>query len=257
MADNEQATAADNALDAAAAEAVADESDVAQTDNSETETTGQEKLAAESEQSDQEQEQLPDDHNERSKLGRKLSAYHRRVDEIDNRFDRIETMLSSITQKEEPQDDSYADDEPLTRKELDAYYASMKKKEASENEQYDKIYAQTMYSQGPDLEQAEFDAVMKELETIRYDKSQDPKRDAEMNFLRGERAYLRKLSAAKKKDIPLKGDKAPGAGLKEQKIETKETQMPKLDGVAKSYLDFVARKDGEEKATKLAKSVNG
>jgi hypothetical protein len=106
------------------------------------------------------------------------------------------------------------------------------------------------------MDQKEYDAVIAEMQSMTYDPSNDPKRDAEINFYKAERAYLRKKIAPPRKN-PLEGKKPEekiGVATA-QKTVVKEPATPKLDAAAQSYLDFVRSEDGEERASKLVKEL--
>jgi hypothetical protein len=106
------------------------------------------------------------------------------------------------------------------------------------------------------LGQEEYDAVLAEMRDVTYDPTDNPERDAEMNFLKAEKIYLRKKMAKPADKVnPLKGEKPKdklGVATTQTSV-TKETKQPKLDEYAQSYLDSVRRRSGDEYADKLLK----
>ena len=241
-------------LDAAAAEAVETQEQTTQETEKTTEETTEQ--VAETAVEELDKEGLPTDHKERSDLGRKTTALHRRVDETDNKLDRILTYLESEKTKDEDVLTELAPDEPVTRKDLEEFVSQRDKDRKTKKENYQGSYDKTILSQGPELEQSEFDAIIAEM-TFTYDPSDDPVRDAEKNFHKAEVAYLRKKAAKPlEKENPLKGA-APVGKLgvaTSQKTVQKETIIPTLDAPAQSYLDSVRAERGDEAADKLMKN---
>jgi hypothetical protein len=250
MDENQEATAA---LDEAAAEAVEDQQVTQETEEKPEET---EQVAETTEEVVEEPEgELPQDHKERSDLGRKLSAYHRRVDEIDNKFDRIMNYLESQKQEENPETE-LEPDEPITRAEMERMLAAREEKKRSREKSYQDNYIRTISGLGSDLSQTEYDAVLAEMKDITYDPTDRPEKDAEMNFLKAERIYLRKkMAQPPEKKNPLKGEKPKEAlgVVKNNTSVKKEAKQPELDSYAQSYIESVRRRDGDEYADKLLK----
>lgn len=252
MDENQETTAA---LDEAAAEAVEDQEITQETEETKTEETTEQVAETTEEVVEEQAEELPQDHKDRSDLGRKLSAYHRRVDEIDNKFERIMGYLET-QKKEEAPEQELEPDEPVTRGEMERILAAREERRKSREQSYNDNYVRTISGLGSDLGQDEYDAVLAEMKDITYDPSENAERDAEMNFLKAERIYLRKKMAKPAEKVnPLKGEKPKeklGVATTQTSV-TKETKQPKLDSYAQSYLDSVRRRDGDEYASKLLK----
>ena len=254
MDENQETPAADE-LTQAAEEAVEAQEETTQETEEKPEETVEEVAETPEEVVEEPQEELPQDHKERSDLGRKLSAYHRRVDEIDNKFDRIMGYLETQKQEESPEQELLPD-EPVTRAEMERILSAREDKVKSREQSYNDNYVRTISGLGSDLGQGEYDAVLAEMKDITYDPSNNAERDAEMNFLKAERIYLRKKMAAPAEKVnPLKGEKPKGklGVTTTQTSVTKEATMPKLDAEAQSYLDYVRRTDGDEAANKRLK----
>ena len=250
MDENQETTAA---LDEAAAEAVEAQEVTQETEEKPEET---EQVAETTEEVVEEQVgELPEDHKDRSDLGRKLSAYHRRVDEIDNKFERIMGYLETQKQEESPEQ-KLDPDEPATVKDVERMLAAREDRKKSREQSYNDSYVRTISGLGADLSQTEYDAVLAEMKDITYDPSNKPETDAEMNFLKAERIYLRKkVAQPPEKKNPLKGEKpkeALGVATSQASVQ-KETKQPKLDADAQSYLESVRRSSGDEYANKLLK----
>ena len=254
MDENQETSAADD-LTQAAEEAVVDQQTTQETEENQEET--QEQVAETTEEVVEEvAEELPTDHKDRSDLGRKLSAYHRRVDEIDNKFDRIMNYLESQKPEENPETE-LEPDEPVTLTQMERILAAREDKEKSREKSYQDNYVRTISGLGTDLSQTEYDAVLAEMKDITYDPSEDPEIDAEVNFLKAERIYLRKKMAAPPvKENPLKGEKPKeklGVATNQASVQ-RETKQPTLDSDAQSFVDFVRRTDGDEAADRLLKA---
>ena len=125
-----------------------------------------------------------------------------------------------------------------------------------EKQQYQNSYDDTLVNLSSEYSDEETNAIFNELKTMRYDPTNDAARDAEVNFLKAERAYLRKKAAVpREKSVPLKKDPVTGV-VTNQKTPSKQEPNIKLSAAGQSYLDFVARKVGSEKAQSLKKSLN-
>jgi hypothetical protein len=124
-------------------------------------------------------EELPTDHKERSNLGRKLTALHRRVDETDNKFDQIARSLESLQSAQEDPTESLEPDEPVTRKEMESILEARERLRESRDKSYNENYVRTISGLGSDLGQEEYDAVLAEMRDVTYDPTDNPERDAE------------------------------------------------------------------------------
>ena len=251
MEDNQQATAADDALDNAAAEVVETE-EVTQETEEVVETPEVEQVAETETVEELDKNGLPTEHKQRSELGRKLSAVHRRIDETDNKFDRIMNYLETAAK---PTPDELSPDEPVTASDLDQVLEARDAAREDKKKTYNDSYAKAIARMGPELGQDEYDEIIAELTTFTYDPSSDPARDAELNFHKAERMYLRKKIAKPiEKENPLTGktpSNKPGVA-NGQKTVVKEAAKPKLDKAGESYLEFVRSEDGDDAANKLA-----
>ena len=139
------------------------------------------------------------------------------------------------------------------------YFKQLQKEESEfaikQKQQYQNTYDDTLVNLSAGYSDDEANAIFNELQTMRYDPTNDGTRDAELNFLKAERAYLRKQAAKPKKDVPLKKDPVSGV-ITSQKTPEKKVADVKLSAAGKSYLDFVTREDGQEKAAGLKKSLS-
>lgn len=260
--------AAVDELTQAAADAVAEQTEtVEETQETEEETveTAEEETQEEVVETQEEldAEGLPVDHQKRSDLGRKISAMHRRQDESDTRLDRIlealEAQTKLATQRNEPDPlDDLDPDEPMTKGEMERWFEARERKAKESSVTYDREYLKTFEQLSTTLTKEEVDMVVDEMKGINYKPSSNPARDAEINFYKAERAYLRKqLAKPKGKENPIKGNgsKTPLGTVTNQKVVEKEVSLPKLDANAASYLAFVEREDGTDKANELHKSM--
>ena len=123
---------------------------------------------------------------------------------------------------------------------------------------YDKAYLGAYNQLAASVSEAEAAAIVEEMKVLSYDPSNNAAKDAEVNFLKAERAMLRKqLAKPKEKINPVTGKKEHSAlgTVTTQKTVTKDAVLPKLDAAGTSYLEFVAREDGADKAQELHKSI--
>jgi len=249
----DQSTAA---LDQAAAEAVAEETQTEEIqEEQQAEETQTDETPAEEETAEVTEEGLPADHKERSDLGRKVSAMHRRMDEMTQTLSSLQSFLEANSQR---RDENPIDpDEPLTMKDLQRYETEREKAKKREQKQYDDKYRNTVQGLGTDLTDEEWTAVVEEMKNIPLNSSNNPEIDAERNFYKAQGIYFRKSSTKSEKKVnPLKGERANTGVATTQKTVVKETKMPKLDADAQAYYDYVARTEGDEAARKLVKDLD-
>ena len=248
----------DDMLNAAAADAVMEE-----TEQEEVVETTEEEIVVSTETEEVDEEGLPVDHKERSDLGRKISAIHRRQDDSDARFDRVMKVLeaqAALTTKRAELDpiDDLDPNEPMTKGEMERWFEVRERKAKEKSTSYDTEYLNTFNELSTTLTKEESDAVVDEMKVLSYNPSNNAAKDAEINFYRAERAYLRKqLAKPKGKVSPITGDKTHAAlgTVTSQKVVTKDVTLPKLDANAASYLAFVEREDGSDKAQSLHRSL--
>lgn len=246
--------AADEALNQAATEAVETE-ETTQTEET-TETQETEKTTEKTEQTEKlDAEGLPLGHTQRSDLGRKVSALHRRQDEVDDRIDRLLSVMETRELPEDPGLQSEPGD-IVTHADINKILDDREKTKTQNAQNYDKQYVASISALSSELSEQEYNEIFAEMQNITYNPSNDPAKDAELNFIKAERAFLRKKVAGKKTN-PLKGEKPRSAlgGITNQTVVVKDATLPKLDAAGESYLSFVAREDGTESATKLHKSL--
>jgi len=208
---------------------------------------------------------LPVDQKERSRLGRTLAALHRRLDEFDQRdaerSDQLDRLIEQLQTREKPDEDDEDDDVPITkkqareiaRKEAERLDRAGKEAEQKLSKQYSKDYGMKWAELAKDLPDEDYAAIMKEAENMKYDPSDNGTFDAAMNFKECQIRYLKNQF----KTNPLDGNK-PQKGIgtvTKQKVPDREIALPKLDAATQSYLDYVNREDGAEKATNLHKSL--
>jgi hypothetical protein len=249
----------DDMLNTAAADAVVTETETDEVIE-DLETT--EETVVEQEIEEEDEEGLPADHGKRSDLGRKLSAIHRRQDDSDKRLDRLLDALetqTALAKEDEPDPlDGLDLEEPVTVGNITQILDARDKKAKQQTENYDTTYFTSLNKLVDRLEEGERDAVIEELKVLPYDPSANPGQDAENNFSKAERSYLRKqLAGPKDKKNPFTGKQSHGAlgTVTNQIVVTKDVTLPKLDDNAASYLAFVESEDGADKAKELHKSI--
>ena len=208
------------------------------------------------ETSDLDADGLPIDHTDRSNLGRKITAFHRRQDEFEERINRLLGVIEGQQQPiQQDQELVLQPNEPVTFAEMEQLLDQREKTATQKAEIYNANYMKTLGQLSSEISEQEWTAISGEMKNINYNPSNDPIRDAETNFGKAERAHLRKVLAVAKgtKKNPLEGKEPRSAlgGITNQTVVTKDPALPKLDAPGQSYLAFVAREDGQERATKL------
>ena len=254
-------TVTDDVLTQAATDAVAEQTDTDKTVIAEALDIPATEIvdavdADSSETSELDADGLPIDHTDRSNLGRKITAFHRRQDEFEERINRLLGVMEGQQQPTQVQEFPKTDpDEPVTFAEMGQFLDQRERTATQKAETYNINYMGTLGKLSSNLPEQEWTVILEEMKNVPYDPSDDPVRDAEINFGKAERAHLRKALAVAKgtKKNPLEGKEPRSAlgGITNQTVVTKDPALPKLDASGQSYLAFVAREDGQEKATKL------
>lgn len=248
-----EATDSDNALNLAASDAVVSQEQEVVSDDAVSEETQETTTETEQELTTEDDDGLPTDHNARSELGRKVAAMHRRQDDTDSKLDRMLQLLETQQTTEVEEEDYGA---PLTRKEAMDLMDQRETQKAESTKQYEEGYVSTLASLTRDLPEDEYGAVMAEMQNMKYEPSGDAKTDAQINVYKAIAAAAKKQSGSSKTN-PIKGDKTRSelGTVTSNKTKQNESALPKLDVHGQSYLDFVARQDGDERASALRKSV--
>lgn len=166
--------------------------------------------------------------------------------------------MQAVQTRQEPEDD-FDEERPLTRKELKEALKAERETERSEEQKlskkYHQDYALTWAEMAKGLSDDDYNSVMAEAEETKYDPSDSGAIDAKLMFKEVQLRVLKKQLVGRKN--PLENNKPkPGIGtVTTQKVPDRETVLPKLDAPAQSYLSYISREDGAEKATKIHKSL--
>jgi len=221
-----------------------------------------EEIEGEGEEDEGELPEEPEDNAARSKLGRKVAAMFRKQDRVEEILDKLTSLLekSQVTQpvQDEEEEEFFDEDEPLTPKKLEEILEKRERQREEQAAQYENGYIKKVAELGSDLTPEEHEEIVNEMMAnfnVRY--TNNPELDAERNYLKAERAVLRKKLAKPKKSNPLKGEKprSPLGVANNQKVEKKSPALPDLDPEAKAFLESIRRKEGDEAAAKLHKSL--
>jgi hypothetical protein len=247
----------DDLLSKAAAEAVADQ------DEKKEITEEIKEVEEKIEKLEEDSEGLPKDQKERSQLGRTLAALHRRLDDFDQRDaerdDQIQRLIDAMEKRKEPEDD-FDDDAPLTRAELKAALKAEREAEKAQEQkltkEYHKGYSLKWAELSKGLSAEEYNAILAEAEEMKYDPSDNAAFDAALNFKEAQLRHLKKQLASKKSNPLDKNTPKDGIGtVTTQKVPDREIALPKLDDPAQSYLNYISREDGADRAAALHKSL--
>ena len=180
----------------------------------------------------------PEDHKERSKMGRRMSMLEDNIDTLVTKIDQL------ITVRAEPEDPD--DDEPvfMTKKQLREFVRTQAKDEVIQTKaedqatqkKYEDAYISHVRKIGADLSPKQLEAVFKEM----YDRHNEvfhkiPEADADINFHRAVVSLTDKSKPAPKV-IPLKKDDPENLGGSADTVVTKKiVAAPKLDEHAMAF----------------------
>jgi hypothetical protein len=194
---------------------------------------------------------LPEDHEERSMLGRRVSRMEKGFTSF---MDEMRASIGQLTARREEPPPRKANDEedtiPLTKKDLREFIRAEQGETDRERANYQSSYTKALATLGIDLDDAEHEEILTELVNnpqINVRRVGDPKTDAEINFERAQNIVLRKRMAGKGKKFPLRGGSPEGplggsSGGEEHPDD--QTHVVKLDA---SAADFVSRVGWDKK----------
>ena len=241
-------TVSDDALDAAAS--MTDEQPAEQQEDATPEITAPQEAAegddaGEKEpEPEQEQEQVPEapkekpepeDNAERSRLGRKVKYLEEKLQDALTVIDRLGKHGGG--EEEENFEEDFI---PTSRADLDRYLDYREKQRDRAAKEYENNYKATVGRMGLDLDDSEYNEVLKEmLENHNVKRSADPEVDAQMNFYAAQSAlYRKKLAEAGRKRNPLEKNKdvapPPGGPIGSQNAG-KSKPLPQLDPIAADF----------------------
>jgi hypothetical protein len=266
----------DEALNQAAADAVAEQAETTQEQVEESPVVEKPQPEAplpetvEEPKQELDDEGLPKDHQARSDLGRKLAAMHRRQDETSETLSRISQLLEKVAtaKSETPALDvpNIDPDEPVTYKELLKIVETREQQKIQAKTNYDRSYSQVLersfaeyVDEKGEMNAAEIDGVLEEMKLIKYVPSNDPEKDALSNLRKAERAFLKKQTAQPKQKVnPLKGEapRSPLGTAGAGKPPVKASAPIKLDPHAEAYLKSISASEGAAYADKLRASMS-
>jgi len=196
----------DEALDAAADEAPADNvltadaiDEVVPEEGTDAPEEGAEEVAEDEQVIDPQEEEVPeepDDHGERSQLGRKVGEIDRnlttQLEQMKRELDSFKQGVQSV-QPPQPPEQLYNDDEeiPMTMGDLNKWYNNRvehdRRQQNDDATRYESGYRDTFSELSRDLEPTEAKKIEDEmLANFNVRHSNDPTLDAERNFLRAE-----------------------------------------------------------------------
>lgn len=190
----------------------------------------------------------PTDNRERSNLGRKVAALEATISD----FIRAQTEVLEAKPAEEV-DLDLDGDMPLTKKDLDNYFA----KQTADKTKYNTNYLNQVSKIGLEDSDELFNSILAEMETGKYNfYTGDASRDAEVNYLKATKTVL---SINKGKSNPLdknKGKVTRGLGINgDTKVENRVAPLPELDEYAKSYAKKMGMTEDEIRGALAGKGV--
>lgn len=240
-----------------------DKSQVADTEVAESQETateeveGTEKTSTQEVQEELDHEGLPTDQAARSKLGAKVAATLRKQDTIEEILAKQQQMLEQFMQMggRKREEENFDLDEPLTPRQLEKYLEQHDYKKMQQQQAYEEGYRRTLTKLGPELDDNSWTEVYNEMMAHHnMVHTHNPEFDAQLNWERAQNSILRKK--APKREVNLKGDRAKGtAGIKEPGSGKTEIALPKLSKEAQEYVENIRRRDGDEAADNLVRSL--
>jgi len=198
------------------------------------------------EEAEVDEEELPTDHNERSKLGRKISTLFTHKDAQDkillNILDGMEELKGNMSSQNEEYDDEY-----IKRSDLEKIQTQKNEKDIK----YDNAFKQTYWDlvkslDIPKEEEVEIGKILIQDFNIK---------DTGNGVIDGSRAFVKAREEYLNKKTPLQNNKASGVATK-QTVKSRKPALVKLDSASKAYIERIRKQKGPEAALKLHQSLS-
>ncbi len=198
------------------------------------------------EEAEVDEEELPTDHNERSKLGRKISTLFTHKDAQDkillNILDGMEELKGNMSSQNEEYDDDY-----IKRSDLVKIQTQKNEKDIK----YDNAFKQTYWDlvkslDIPKEEEVEIGKILIQDFNIK---------DTGNGVIDGSRAFVKAREEYLNKKTPLQNNKASGVATK-QTVKSRKPALVKLDSASKAYIERIRKQKGPEAALKLHQSLS-
>lgn len=210
--------------------------------NEEVEDLNVEEADVEEEVEEEIDEVLPQEHKERSNLGRKVAATFEKIDQIGEVLARQQEMIELIGGKDQEVD--YEDDIPITKADLKKI-ESDKKKVVQDYENDFKTVFHTLSEDLPEEDKEQIGALI--LTDFNLKSTNNGSLD-------GAQAFQRAKDTFYSKQTPLRHNKVSGVTGK-QKVSHKQKPLAKLDKATESYLGYIKRTRGADTAQRLHKEL--
>jgi len=204
--------------------------------------------------------QEPEDNTIRSNLGRKVKYLEGSLTEMQRQnqelIDKMNAVLGSQRMPQSNQEEEDDELAPSSKNELRSFMQQEMVRQRTFEEQsqaqYEQGYVKTINKLGSEVGETEYNDIYSEMmknHNIRH--SDNAAADAEMNWLKAERAILRKKTANPVRSNPLKGNapKAPLGGSSGETVIDKARKLPKFDDATLAYMK--AKNITPEKAAEL------
>ena len=200
------------------------------------------------EEAEVDEEELPTDHNERSKLGRKISTLFTHKDAQDkillNILDGMEELKSNMSSQNEEYDDDY-----IKRSDLVKIEQKKTEKDLKYDNTFKKTYWEMVEQTGLSSEEGEAIGKILVADLTINDKATGN------GVVDGTRAFVKARDAYLDKKTPLQNNKASGVATK-QTVKSRKPALVKLDSASKAYIERIRKQKGPEAALKLHQSLS-
>mgnify|MGYP000654365590 CR=1 FL=1 len=194
----------------------------------------------------------PDDHGERSQLGRKVGDNHReltgQLEQMKRELDSFKQGVQSV-QPPQPPEQLYNDDEeiPMTMGDLNKWYNNRvehdRRQQNDDATRYESGYRDSFSELSRDLEPTEAKKIENEmLANFNERHSNDPTLDAERNFLRAENSLLRNKPPEKPQANLRQGK--PTGGASGTTTAQRKAGAVKLDPIAAEFVNELKKSSG-------------
>lgn len=230
----------DAALDEAKKEALDDD----EVENLDVEEAVEEEVEIEEEIEEEIDEVLPQNHKERSNLGRKVSALLNKSDKMEEIMVRQQETIELLGNKIAPPAHNYEDDEPMTKGE----FKQMEAQKGQRSKKYTKDFQSAFHTLSENMSEDDKENIGEILLNNYNVKS------SENGTLDGAKAFQNASLEYYGKKTPLQGKKTSGV-ITKQTVKHRGKSLEKLDSATQSYYNSIVRDRGKETADRLHKEL--
>ena len=209
-----------------------------------------EEFEAEEESEEEELPDEPDDHRERSKLGRKVAVFEKELRAISNglntSMEEMRDMIAQLQPRKKPEAPEADPDDFLTRGQASDEYKKWRAQEKLQQQRYSNNLMQVFGRLGKQLDFDDHLAIVEDARSKHAVVTGNPRIDGEISFRAAEARFYKNKSGSKKNPFDKnKGKIVKNLGTSSQTtMKAKAPKQMKLGERSKRFLKYLRDKEG-------------